>query len=155
MLTPSSFDRNTISIEAAPVNYNALATSVGVNGWSKRMSTLQIGVSDGENDEPLCFRNDPENYGGNTAVDPDSHPQDGWMEPSTHPCLYVDKSTVDKELEKVAATKKHGTICPVVMKMDVEGFEHRALTGIHSLSVDLAQNWSHLLMLLLPHPSLP
>jgi len=133
-LCVSSGNRHTISIEAAPVNYNALKTSIGLNpGWSSRMSVLEVGVSDGKSQEPLCFRNDPENYGGNSAVDPSRHPQPGWLDPNSHPCLYVPVSTVDAELKKVNQEAKHGTICPLVMKMDVEGFEHLALSGAEEL----------------------
>jgi len=129
-------NKRTVSVEAAPFNFYALNSSREENeGWVDRMTVYQIAVSDGSSKEPLCFRSDPENYGGNSAVDPANHPSAGWHDSASHPCTNVAQTTIDTLLAslKANAVSSGSSLCPLVMKMDIEGFEHSALVGASGL----------------------
>jgi len=127
--------KRTVSVEAAPFNFYALNSSREANEWVDRMTVYQIAVSDGSSKEPLCFRSDRDNYGGTSAVYPTHHPTAGWLDPSTHPCTNVAQTTIDTLLAslKANAAPSGSSLCPLVMKMDIEGFEHRALVGANGL----------------------
>ena len=123
---------HTVSVEANQKNYGALWTSRELNQWQQHMSIFRVAVSDGSSTEPLCFRAFTGNMGGNSAVDPQHHQRIGWHQDI--PCDYVPVTTIDAVLRD-AAQQQHNQdhMCPLVMKLDVEGFEHRALLGAKQL----------------------
>jgi len=122
----------TISVEANTQNYGALWTSIHKNKWQQKMTAFNVAVSDGTATEPLCFRVFPGNMGGNSAISPEDHQSKDWH--TDIPCDYVNVTTVDTLLSStVELLQQERALCPLVMKMDVEGFEHRALTGSKAL----------------------
>ena len=123
---------HTVSVEANQRNYGALWTSRELNQWQQHMSVFRVAVSDGNSTKPLCFRAFSGNMGGNSAVDPKSHQNANWHQ--NIPCGYVPVTTVDAVLQDAAQQQhKQGLMCPLAMKLDVEGFEHRALLGAKQL----------------------
>jgi len=133
-LCVASHKWDTVSVEALPRNFGALWGSIEGMGWQDRMQAFNIALSDGSSEVPLCFKVAEKNLGGSSAVDPAKHKK-GWHKGVD--CTYVDVTTVDKVM---AAANKHlqagdaaRRLCPVVMKLDVEGFEHFTLQGAAGL----------------------
>lgn len=121
-----------ITVEASHKNFGALHTSMKLNGWESRMSLVNMAVSNGADNTPLCFRVDSSNMGGNSAVNPANHPTAKWH--SGIECEYVPVTTIDSILQSTAGNRLGSrTLCPLVMKLDIEGYEHRALEGAHRL----------------------
>ena len=119
-----------LAFEALPLNANVLFNTVKYNNWSPQVQVVPKAAGATSPSPPLCMRGghaESENMGAFSAVDPASNPFKhikGWH--AELPCTMIETSTVDAEVERLSRER---SMCPLVMKLDIEGYEHFALMG--------------------------
>ena len=119
-----------LAFEALPLNANVLFNTVKYNNWSPQVQVVPKAAGATSPSPPLCMRGghaESENMGAFSAVDPASNPFKhikGWH--AELPCTMIETSTVDAEVERISRER---SMCPLVMKLDIEGYEHFALMG--------------------------
>ena len=119
-----------LAFEALPLNANVLFNTVKYNKWSPQVQVVPKAAGATSPSPPLCMRGghaESKNMGAFSAVDPASNPFKhikGWH--AELPCTMIETTTVDAEVERLSRER---SVCPLVMKLDIEGYEHFALMG--------------------------
>lgn len=118
-----SYGYDVVSVEALPKNYEALKLSIADNRWGGQAHAYNIALTNVTTQEPLCFRSYSRNMKGASAVDVGKIADKTFLQ-GRGPCEYINTTTLDAIVETI-----RGGVCPVVLKIDVEGFEHFVLKG--------------------------